>query len=121
MRKTQARQAIIDFLTSRKQPTSAKEIVEAVACDRPDINKSTVYRFIKVLTDSSQLATIPIPGKGALYELRKDEPHYHFTCERCEEVVCMERESSQLKQLVPRGYSVSPEQLVLSGICPACK
>ena len=121
MRNTQARTAIVEFLSGRTKPTTAKQIVEYVAARRPDINKSTVYRFIKALTEDGQLATILVPGKGAVYELRKKSPHYHFTCERCEEVICMERESAQLKRLVPRGYSLSPEALVLSGVCPACK
>jgi Fe2+ or Zn2+ uptake regulation protein len=121
MRNTQARNLIVEFLRARTKPTTAKEIVEHVAETRPDINKSTVYRFIKALTEDGQLATIQVPGKSAVYEMRSDLPHYHFTCEECEEVVCMGRESSQLKKLVPRGYTVSQEHLVLSGICPACK
>ncbi|MFO0415768.1 MAG: Fur family transcriptional regulator, partial [Pseudomonadota bacterium] len=68
MRNTQARQAIIEFLSGRNKPTTAREIVEAVAKQRPEINKSTVYRFIKTLTESGKLATIPVPGKGAVYE-----------------------------------------------------
>lgn len=121
MRNTQARKAIIDYLTAQDRPTSAKEIEDAVASGRPDLNKSTVYRFIKALTESGQLATIPVPGRGAMYELRKSEPHYHFTCERCEEVICMKQSAADVKRLLPRGYSVSAEQLVLSGVCPACK
>jgi Fe2+ or Zn2+ uptake regulation protein len=120
MRKTQARQAIIDFLGSCEKPTSAKEIVEAVASDRPDINKSTVYRFIKTLTEGAQVTVVPIPGKGALYELKNRKPHYHFSCSRCSEVVCVDRDQSQLGQLVPRGFAVSAENLVLSGLCPDC-
>jgi Fe2+ or Zn2+ uptake regulation protein len=121
MRNTQARQLIVEFLKQRTKPTTAKEIVEHVSETRPDINKSTVYRFIKALTEDGQLATIQVPGKSAVFEMRTKDPHYHFTCERCDEVVCLGRESSQVKKLVPRGYSISQEQLVLSGVCPACK
>lgn len=121
MRNTQARTAIIDFLASRTQPTSAKEIVDAVSCERPELNKSTVYRFINSLLEGGQLVMIQVPGRGAVYELRTKDAHYHFTCEECQAVICMGRESSNLKRLVPRGYTVSPEHLVLSGVCPNCQ
>jgi Fur family ferric uptake transcriptional regulator len=121
MRNTQARQLILEFLKERRHPTSAKEIVEHVAGTRPEINKSTVYRFIKALNEDGQLKTIHVPGRGAVYEMRSNRPHYHFSCERCDTVVCMGRDSSTMKLLVPRGYSVSSEQLVLSGLCPSCK
>jgi len=121
MRNTQARQLIIEFLEGCSQPTSAKEIVAHVSTTRRDINKSTVYRFIKALTEDGQLATIQIPGKGAVYEMRSKAPHYHFSCEQCEKVMCMGKESSQIKKLVPKGYSISSEDLVLSGLCPSCR
>jgi hypothetical protein len=35
-------------------------------------------------------------------------------------VMCMGKESSQIKKLVPKGYSISSEDLVLSGLCPSC-
>jgi Fe2+ or Zn2+ uptake regulation protein len=121
MRNTKARQLIIKLLEGIHNPISAKEIVKHVSENRPEINKSTVYRFIKALTDEQQLITIQVPGRGAVYELSSKEPHYHFTCDSCETVVCMGREGSQIKKLVPRGYSISPNQLVLSGKCPSCK
>lgn len=121
MRNTQARQIIIEFLKNRSQPTSAKEIVMHVSTTRPDINKSTVYRFIKALTEGGQLSTIQVPGRGAVYEMRSKDPHYHFTCEQCEKVMCMGKDNSQIKKLVPRGYSISSEHLVLSGLCPTCQ
>jgi Fe2+ or Zn2+ uptake regulation protein len=121
MRNTQARQLIIEFLKGCSRPTSAKSIVEYVSETRPDINKSTVYRFIKALTEDGQLATIQVPGKSAVYEMRGKSPHYHFTCQVCDEVVCMGKQKSEVRRLVPRGYSVSSEQLVLSGVCPSCR
>jgi Fur family ferric uptake transcriptional regulator len=120
MRKTQARQAIVDLLSKSDRPVPARDIVLGVARARPDINKSTVYRFIKSLLESQQLISIPLPGRGALYELRREGEHYHFSCERCQEVLCLDNTKLELGRLVPRGYTVTPQNLVLSGICPKC-
>jgi len=121
MRNTQARQLIVAFLRARTKPTTAREIVEHVAKKRPDINKSTVYRFIKTLTEGGQLSTIQVPGKGAVYEMRRRDPHYHFTCEKCDEVTCLKRDGAVIRKLVPRGYALSQEHVVLSGVCPSCR
>jgi Fur family ferric uptake transcriptional regulator len=120
MRKTQARQAIFDLLSKSGKPVTARDIALGVARARPDINKSTVYRFIKSLLDSQQLTLIPLPGRGALYELRRDEEHYHFSCERCLEVLCLDNSKLRVGGLVPRGYTLSPQNLLLSGLCPKC-
>jgi Fe2+ or Zn2+ uptake regulation protein len=121
MRNTQARQCITEFLLKQKKPVTAKSIVDFVSKTRPDINKSTVYRFIKTLTEEGHLSTIQVPGRGAVYEMKAKSPHYHFTCNKCEEVICMGKESPKLKALVPRGFSVDQEDLVLSGTCSDCK
>lgn len=120
MRNTQARTIIIDLLTRTKRPVSANEIVDHVARSRPDINKSTVYRFIKTLLESDQLVAISLPGRGAMYELKGENDHHHFTCESCHDVVCLDNSKVEIKRMVPKGYAVSPQQLVLSGRCPSC-
>ena len=120
MRKTQARQAIVELLTKAARPLSAREIVEATARARPDINKSTVYRFIKSLLEAKQLVGISLPGRGALYELRNEKQHCHFTCESCLEVVCLDGTEVEVDRLVPAGYTVFPDHLVLSGLYPKC-
>lgn len=120
MRKTQARQAIIEVLRAAGKPISAKEIGEAVSRGRPDLNKSTVYRFIKSLLASEQLVAISLPGRGAVYELRSERGHHHFTCERCHTVVCLKKTGLELRKVVPKGYAVSAQNVVLSGLCPDC-
>lgn len=112
MRNTQARQSILEFLSDRSKPGTAKEIVEHVSNKRPDVSKETVYRFIKTLSEIGRVSTIQVPGKGAVYEMKALHPHYHFACEKCDEVICVEREEQPLARLVPRGYSVSQEQMV---------
>lgn len=121
MRRTQAREAIVESLKKAKQPIAAQEIIAAVAESRPDINKSTVYRFINSLLESEQIIAIPVPGRGALYELRCDRPqHHHFACEKCQKVVCLLDSQLELKRIVPRGFSISQQNIVLSGKCPRC-
>lgn len=120
MRKTQARQAIVELLAKAHKPVTAREIVDGIAKSRPDINKSTVYRFIKSLIDTNQLVAIPLVGKGALYELRTDALHHHFACEKCQDVVCLDGADVQLRRMVPQGFSVSPQHVVLSGLCAKC-
>jgi Fur family ferric uptake transcriptional regulator len=120
MRKTQAREAIIDTLKKAKRPVTAREIIDAVADSRPDINKSTVYRFIKSLLASEQIVAIALPGKGSLYELRGAGSHHHFTCEKCQKVVCLGNSQLELKRMVPKGFAISPQHLVLSGLCARC-
>ena len=67
MRKPQARQAIVAPLSKSDRTVPARDIVLGVTRARPDINTSTVYRFIKSLLESQQLISIPLPGRGALF------------------------------------------------------
>lgn len=120
MRKTEVREAVIDLLQSSNRPISAQEIIDEIARQRPAINKSTIYRFINALIENELLVTIALPGRAMLYELRDPDAHHHFTCEECHEVTCLKASKMRLHRLVPEGFSVSPQHLVLSGRCPKC-
>jgi Fe2+ or Zn2+ uptake regulation protein len=120
MRKSEVREAIIELFKCSNRPIAAQEIIDEIARDRPAINKSTVYRFINTLIESELLVTIALPGRALLYELRDRDAHHHFTCEECHEVTCLKAARMRLNRMVPDGYSVSPQHLVLSGRCPKC-
>jgi len=119
LRNTPARVEITATIRSSGRPISAVEILRNVAKKRADLNKTTIYRFLKALIDTGELVAISVPGKAARYELKDVAGHPHFVCQECSEVVCLTTEIN-LANLLPTGFQISTESVVLSGRCPRC-
>jgi Fur family ferric uptake transcriptional regulator len=119
-RTTQARVEITATLRSSGRPITAVEILKDVSKKRSDLNKSTVYRFLKVLVESGEIVCISVPGQASLYELKEVAGHPHFICQDCSQVMCLGDDVVDLKNLRPKGLVIARESLVLSGKCRSC-
>lgn len=119
-RNTKARLAIIESLRIAGRPMSVSEILESASTKRADINKSTVYRFIKQLMQVDEVVAISINAHATLFELKGAKPHHHFTCNECLTTFCLENQEVNLRTLLPQGFEVGSSSLLLSGRCPGC-
>ncbi len=122
-RETKQREAILRYLKKATSHPTADAIYEGVKKEIPKISKGTVYRNLKILQESGQIAELHIEGNTSRYEGRK-ENHYHFRCESCDKIYDVDEPvDTSLDERLSRktGFLVSGHQLEFCGLCKDCQ
>ena len=86
------REAIKSFLMTRKDHPTADVVYENVRKEFPNISLGTVYRNLTLLSDMGELLRLRV-GDGMDHFDATTEPHYHFICHKCGNVIDLEMDS----------------------------
>jgi len=119
-RATRQRAAIGEVLLRARRPLLPEEILEAARALVPGIGLATVYRNLKLLTDSGQICAVRLPGENSRYEPADQGHHHHFQCRACARVFDVQACPGDLSGLAPEGFTVEDHELVLYGTCGDC-
>ena len=83
------REAIKDFLATRKDHPTADVVYMEVRKEFPNISLGTVYRNLTLLAELGEISRISV-GDGVDHFDRNAKPHYHFSCRTCGRVIDLE-------------------------------
>ena len=91
-------------------------------------DRVTVYRTLQVFLEKGIIHNIPTADNSTLYALCKDDcseghhhdNHVHFVCNDCGNTVCLENVTIPSVKL-PKGFTSSQVDVVVSGTCRECK
>ncbi len=86
------REAIMNFLMTRKDHPTADVVYDNVRKEFPNISLGTVYRNLTLLSDMGELLRLRV-GDGMDHFDATTTPHYHFICNRCGIVIDLDMES----------------------------
>ncbi|MFW6238842.1 MAG: Fur family transcriptional regulator [Halanaerobiales bacterium] len=122
-RMTKQRRAILEILRNTDIHPTADWIYEQVKKEIPNISLGTVYRNLNVLSEMGEIMTLDY---GSSYSRFDGNPtnHYHFKCEKCEEVFDVELDVlKNLNQKVTdnTSFDVRHHRLEFYGLCPNCQ
>lgn len=116
------RDAIVKFLSMRKDHPTADEIYKYIRKEYPNISLGTVYRNLTVLCESGEIIKLSC-GTGPEHYDGDTSSHYHFVCTECNAV-------SDLKLSMfpdPAAFAdpdfcghITGYSLYFYGKCPAC-
>lgn len=84
-KKTQQREAIINFLKTRKDHPTAEVIYQNVKKEHPNISLGTVYRNLSILAERGDILRLTYDGKFDHFDATT-QPHCHFYCQTCHAV-----------------------------------
>jgi len=76
------REAIKNFLMTRKDHPTADVVYSSVRHEFPNISLGTVYRNLTLLADIGEIARLRL-GDGIDHFDADTSPHYHFICKDC--------------------------------------
>ncbi|HOX69771.1 MAG TPA: transcriptional repressor [Burkholderiaceae bacterium] len=121
-RSTRQRTAISAVIDSAGRPLSTQEVLDAAQVDVPGLGLATVYRNLKLMVDSGEIAAVTLPGDSPRYESTQHahEHHHHFQCTSCKRVFDVHDCPGDLARLAPKGFTVERHDLTLYGRCDAC-
>ena len=116
------REAILQFLMTRKDHPTADAVYANIRKDFPNISLGTVYRNLTLLSDRGQLLRLHL-GDGVDHFDADTSPHYHFVCERCQAVLDLEMpDIDSIDTLAGANFAgkIKGQCTHFYGLCPAC-
>lgn len=123
-RVTRQRGMILDAVCAGNGHTSLGDINARAHRQDPSLDRSTVYRALKLFVDVG-LVVAAEPGDGeTYYEIKRPEPHHHLICRHCGHD--QEADDTVFRNLVDQvgqryGFEVATDHVVLFGTCMRCR
>src|SRR5438477_2306788 len=125
LKATRQRDLIVDTFFSSSGHLSVDELLAKVQARDENIGAATVYRTMKILTDSGLASARHFDDGQTRYEAAIGRHHHdHLICTSCHAIIEFENERiEELQDLVARqhGFLVTRHKLELYGLCKACQ
>ncbi|GAB7082038.1 Fur family transcriptional regulator [Megalodesulfovibrio paquesii] len=122
---TPQRMCILDVFMKHRGHVASEELYEQVKKRDPHIGQATVYRTLKLLSDSGLAKEVHFGDGLTRYESNLGEEHHdHLICERCGknlEVVDERIEALQVELAARHGFSLTSHRMYLYGLCEECR
>ncbi len=120
-RDTPQRRAIREVLTRAGRPMGPAEVLDAGKALAKGLGIATVYRNLKLLTESGWLCSVDLPGEAPRYEVSGKPHHHHFLCRECGRAFeVVEHCPGNQRFSAPSGFRVEAHEVVLYGVCATC-
>lgn len=123
-RVTRQRALILDAVCAAGGHTPLGEVYARVLRANRSIDRSTVYRALRLFVELGLVVVADTGGGETSYEITKPQPHHHLVCRRCasEEEIGDPTLQAMFDQVFRRhGFEVAADHLVLFGLCEACR
>jgi Fur family ferric uptake transcriptional regulator len=125
LKMTPQRRVILDTLLRKNDHLSSEELYALVKKRDASIGQATVYRTLKLLSDSGLIEPLDFADGVTRYEPCYGKDHHdHLICEKCgknieimDEVI--ERRQEQLAK--EHGFTLLRHKMYLYGLCPECR
>lgn len=123
-RVTRQRSLILDAVCVGAGHTSLGEIYARVQKADRSIDRSTVYRALRLFVDLGLVVVANTGDDETYYEVAKLEPHHHLVCRICRTE--WEIDDAALRAMFHEvsqrhGFHVETDHLVLFGLCESCR
>jgi len=125
LKSTTQRDEIVNAFFNLKEHVSIEELHHKVQKKNPKIGYTTVYRTLKLLTESGLAHERQFGDGQARYEpVTTEEHHDHLICLKCGAI--MEFENKKIEKLQDdvakqHGFEVKNHKLELYGYCKKCR
>ena len=117
---TTQRKAIERVFTQYERPLTVDEILAYGRKYVTSLNRATVYRTLKILTENGWLEKVIHPSFGTLYERSGKDHHHHFFCRECNRAYELPGCALKVDDAAPDGFVVEDHEVFLLGKCSAC-
>ncbi len=122
LKRSKQRESIKKFLISRYDHPTAETVYMNIKEEFPNISLGTVYRNLSLLADIGEIQKLSNFG-GADHFDGCVEPHCHFMCTTCGDVLDLETEGmDDLIEKAGRNFSgkITACDIRFFGTCPKC-
>lgn len=120
---TKARMTILDILDNENSPLTAEEIYEK-AKEKINVNLSTIYRNLSILTDHGLILKNINLDNTSYYQLNKKDHSHQLVCSICKETIAIDfcPIEDMVKEIEEKtNYKITGHSFEFMGICPSCQ
>jgi Fur family ferric uptake transcriptional regulator len=124
LRKTRAREHVLELLNKAHRPLSHQEIVDHNNSKKLD--RVTVYRTLQALQRARLLHRVQgVDGilRFGLHSSNEESEcggnHVHFLCSKCSRMACLPEQPLPWVA-APKGATIEGKQLIVYGLCGTC-
>jgi len=123
-RATRQRGLILDAVCAGGGHTSLGEVYARVHRQDPTLDRSTVYRALKVFVETNLVVAADTGDNETYYEIKRLQSHHHLVCRLCggeHEIddAVLSKMFEQVKQQY--AFEIVIDHLVLFGYCDRCR
>ncbi len=123
LRLTRQRKHVYEVLLGRQDHPTAMEVFLRAKPEMETLSLATVYNVLETLADRGLVRKVHLDSGSTRY-CANNSKHGHFTCTQCGGVMDVPllpgAELEKLHQL-PRGYTVTTQEVSLRGLCADCR
>jgi Fur family transcriptional regulator, ferric uptake regulator len=122
-RVTRQRSLILEAVCAAEGHTPLGEIYLRVQKADRSVDRSTVYRALRLFVDLGLVVAADTGDGETYYEIAKPEPHHHLVCRQCgsEREIGDAALHAMFDEIAVRhGFRVETDHLVLFGVCAIC-
>lgn len=123
-RVTPQRIHILDAVCDGNGHTTLGEIYARARAFDKTIDRSTLYRTLKLFTELGLVVSADKGDGETYYEIAKPQRHHHLVCRQCGQEQEIEHGvmQSMFDQVYETyGFRVDNDHLILSGLCETCQ
>jgi Fur family ferric uptake transcriptional regulator len=125
LRTTKQREHIVEAFLSHPDHVSIEELLSRVRERDPSIGYATVYRTLKLLTESGVASERKFGDGLTRWELADGDAHHdHLICLECKRIVEFEEPRVEVLQdeiAEKHGFLIRSHKHELYGVCPECQ
>jgi Fur family ferric uptake transcriptional regulator len=121
-RTTRQGEIILKVIRSAGRPLTPLEIHQRATRKSPTIGIATTYRHLKSLGENQQVVGVDYPGQPPRYEWADGKDKVHFACRSCDKLFALEDTTGDAPPAqAPEGFELQGFEVMLYGLCPACR
>ena len=123
LRLTRQRKHVYGALLQRQDHPTAMEVFLRAKPEMESLSLATVYNVLETLAERGLVRKVHLDSGSTRY-CANNAKHGHFTCTACGAVMDVPLlPGAELEKLhhLPRGYSVTQQEVSLHGVCAACR
>ena len=124
IKKTKQRLAILNVMQQAQQPLTVEQIYNALQQDEIDLDLSTIYRFLDLLTSKNLIIKISnIQEERNLYEINDGFHRHYLSCLGCNKIIAVKHcplEDYEKSLAQETGFTIVTHNLSVYGYCQEC-
>lgn len=117
---TGKREEMIRICAQEKRYLSAKEIMEQMKENYPNLSFDTVYRNLSTFVDLGILEETELDGEGKFRLACSHGHHHHLICTACGKTTELEACPMNFVQEMPPDFQVTGHKFEIYGKCKTC-
>lgn len=117
---TEQRRAIVESIYKNNKYVSARDILNQVQKQYPNVSFDTIYRNLAILTELDLIEETQFTGEAKYKPLCVGDHHHHLVCTKCGRITMVPGCPLNSLQNIAGDFEVTGHRFEIYGLCKDC-